>query len=250
MGQTKIVGGDKMPGGPVTLRLENVPERQALDVLLRAASGFMVAERPEPVATLARFDRIMILPTSSAPTGGQAAAPGPGGRGGGMNLPSPTMAPVAPQPVADEPAEATIEPDNGDQSNDADGRPPETNFDYANPQQFLQKRLEQLQQQQSQGQQAPIPTMFPGTMSPYGTVGHADRDRPDGRRRVGRSRDERAPGRDRQAPGAAADDGESLRHPGDAGRAGAAADAARPGQVREPVPARPRRRPTDDRRAA
>ena len=88
-----------------------------------------------------------------------------------MNQPSPTMAPVAPQPVADEPAEADIEPDNADQSNDADARPPETNFDYANPQQFLQKRLEQLQQQQqSQGQQA-IPAMFPGTMSPYGQAG-------------------------------------------------------------------------------
>ncbi len=172
VGQARIVGADRMPGGPVTLRLEDVPERQALDILLRAASGFMVAERPEPVATLARFDRVMILPTSSAPSGPPAQATGPGGRGGAANQTSPSMLPTAPQqPVADEPAEPESEPDNADVSNDGDARPPETNFDYANPQQFLQRRLEQLQQQQQQMQQGQAPAMFPGTVSPYGQAG-------------------------------------------------------------------------------
>lgn len=171
VGQTRIVGGDKIPGGPVTLRLENVPERQALDVLLRAASGFMVVERAVPEATLARFDRVLILPTSTAPAGG-GPVPSSAGRAGGMNQPSPGMAPMpSPAAVAAAPAEPEpVEPDEPQSADD--GRPPETNFDYANPQQFLQKRLEQLQQQQSQGQgQAQTPTTFPGTMSPYGMGG-------------------------------------------------------------------------------
>ena len=37
VGQTKIVNVERVPGGPVTLELTNVPEAQALDVLLRVA---------------------------------------------------------------------------------------------------------------------------------------------------------------------------------------------------------------------
>jgi len=168
VGQAKVVGGDKIPGGPVTLRLENVPERQALDVLLRAASGFMVVERAVPEATLARFDRILILPTSSAPAGG--APSGPAARGG-MQGGSPGMAPSQPAPVAaaPEPSEESVPEDTGNAQDE--NRPPETNFDYANPQQFLQRRLEQLQQQQQQNGQTPTPTTFPGTVSPYGSGG-------------------------------------------------------------------------------
>ena len=45
VGQTKVVNVDRIPGGPLTLELSNMPEAQALDVLLRSVSGYMAAPR-------------------------------------------------------------------------------------------------------------------------------------------------------------------------------------------------------------
>lgn len=66
VGQTKIVNGDKMMT-VVSLQLVDVPERKALDILLRSASGYMAAERPAPLQGASAFDRIMILPYSRPP---------------------------------------------------------------------------------------------------------------------------------------------------------------------------------------
>jgi type II secretory pathway component HofQ len=49
VGKTSILNGDKI-FTPVTLQLENVPEKQALDILLRGAAGYMLAERATAVA--------------------------------------------------------------------------------------------------------------------------------------------------------------------------------------------------------
>lgn len=67
VGQTKIVNVDRIPGAPITLQLTNVPEEQALDVLLRSVSGYMAAPRPAAIAGLSRYDRILVMPTSVAP---------------------------------------------------------------------------------------------------------------------------------------------------------------------------------------
>jgi hypothetical protein len=66
VGQTKIVNVERVPGGPVTLELTNVPEAQALDVLLRTISGYITAPRPVDQANLSRFDRIILMPTLAA----------------------------------------------------------------------------------------------------------------------------------------------------------------------------------------
>ena len=66
VGRTHILNGDKILT-PVTLQLERVPERKALDILLRGAAGDMLAERATPLAGASTFDRIMILPTSRPP---------------------------------------------------------------------------------------------------------------------------------------------------------------------------------------
>jgi hypothetical protein len=66
VGQTKIVNGDKMMT-VVSLQLVDMPERKALDVLLRSASGYMAAERQTAVVGASAFDRIMILPFSKPP---------------------------------------------------------------------------------------------------------------------------------------------------------------------------------------
>ena len=63
VGQTKIVNVERVPGGPVTLELANMPEAQALEILLRTLSGYITAPRPVDVANLSHFDRIIIMPT-------------------------------------------------------------------------------------------------------------------------------------------------------------------------------------------
>jgi hypothetical protein len=63
VGQTRIVNVERIPGGPVTLQLDNVTEMHALEVLLRPLSGFIAAPRSVAAANLSDFDRIIIMPT-------------------------------------------------------------------------------------------------------------------------------------------------------------------------------------------
>jgi len=73
VGQTKIVNVERVPGGPMTLELTEMPEPQALDLLLRSVSGYMAAARPTAVANLSQFDRVVVMATSAAPR--QALSP-------------------------------------------------------------------------------------------------------------------------------------------------------------------------------
>ena len=67
VGGAKIINGEAVAGAPLTLDLEGVPERQALDIVLRGVSGYVLAARQPRVAGVSMYDRIMILPTSVAP---------------------------------------------------------------------------------------------------------------------------------------------------------------------------------------
>src|SRR5438067_9267539 len=67
VGQTKIVNVERIPGGSMTLELADVPEGQALDVLLRGVSGYMAAPRATAIASLSIFDRVIVMPTIAAP---------------------------------------------------------------------------------------------------------------------------------------------------------------------------------------
>lgn len=95
VGQTKVVNGEKILT-PVSLMLVDVPERKALDIILRSASGYMLAERPTPLANASVFDRILILPTSRPPanTGSANNVPPP------FNAPRPI--PAQPMPEMNE----------------------------------------------------------------------------------------------------------------------------------------------------
>jgi hypothetical protein len=103
VGQTRIVNGERVPGAQVTLRLTDVPERLALETLLRNVSGYVAAPRATDLATGSIYDRILIMPTSSqAP----AAAALPAARGAGSTPVPPVPMPV-PTPVeSDEPEPA------------------------------------------------------------------------------------------------------------------------------------------------
>ena len=67
LGGATIVNGDRVPGPPVTLEFTGVPERQALDIVLRSVAGYLLASRRAGSNGASAFDRILILPTSVAP---------------------------------------------------------------------------------------------------------------------------------------------------------------------------------------
>ena len=75
VGQIKIVNVERIPGGPMTLQLTDVAEKQALEILLRSVSGYMAAARTVAVANLSQFDRIVVMPTLPAPRAANAPVP-------------------------------------------------------------------------------------------------------------------------------------------------------------------------------
>jgi hypothetical protein len=77
IGQTKIVNAERVPGGPMTLELTNVPEVEALEILLRSAGGYVLAPRQAGAANASRYDRILILPQSSVSSVPRVATVGP-----------------------------------------------------------------------------------------------------------------------------------------------------------------------------
>jgi hypothetical protein len=111
IGQTKFVNAEKVTGPPVTLRLIDVPERQALDLVLRSASGYMAAPRALGVAGTSQYDRILNLASSRPTVSGPAPAAGPSFPGNSPRFQPPPMV----QPVESEP---------DDQEPDADGPAP------------------------------------------------------------------------------------------------------------------------------
>ena len=75
-GDTKVVGGERMSGAPLTVKLIDVPEAQALEVILRSAAGYMAAPRSTG-AGASMYDRILVMATSSAPAPAAPAAARP-----------------------------------------------------------------------------------------------------------------------------------------------------------------------------
>lgn len=76
VGNTRVVGAEKLIGGPVSLEIVDVPEKDALDILLRSAAGYMAAPRAGAVAGASQFDRVFILATSRPPAA-TASVPAP-----------------------------------------------------------------------------------------------------------------------------------------------------------------------------
>lgn len=120
VGGTKVVGAEKITGAPLTLKLVDVPERQALDIILRNVAGFMAANRAPAAAPGASvYDRILILPTSAAPAATAASnsrgnGPAPGMVNQRRVPPRPPNLPVpSPDIVADDPQDE-VQPDTSD----------------------------------------------------------------------------------------------------------------------------------------
>ena len=104
VGKTRIINVERIPGGPITLELKDVPETEALDVLLRTLSGYLAAPRTALTAADASvFDSIVVMPTIAV------AAPRTG-------APASSPAPFSPPP--------TFANQEEDQDPNAPGRPP------------------------------------------------------------------------------------------------------------------------------
>ena len=68
VGGTKVVGAERISGAPLTLKLVNVTEAQALEVILRSVAGYMAGPRNLAASTgPSIYDRILIMATTSAP---------------------------------------------------------------------------------------------------------------------------------------------------------------------------------------
>jgi hypothetical protein len=77
LGQTRVVNLEKLSGAPLTIELANVPEKQALETILRGVPGYLVAQRETPIAGRSQFDRIVVMPGIVAPPSRAAAPPPP-----------------------------------------------------------------------------------------------------------------------------------------------------------------------------
>jgi len=73
IGGTKVVGAEKITGAPLTLKLVDMPERQALDIILRNVAGFIAAPRTASNGA-STYDRILVMATSTSPTPTQATS--------------------------------------------------------------------------------------------------------------------------------------------------------------------------------
>lgn len=78
VGRTQIVNVERIAGAPITIELTNVPEQDALDLLMRSLSGYLVASRTPIVSDASQFDKIIVMPTAAAPRPPvSSAAPSP-----------------------------------------------------------------------------------------------------------------------------------------------------------------------------
>src|SRR5262245_33771833 len=65
VGKTRIVNGERVTGGPITLKLDQIPEKQALDIVLRSIPGYMALPRAARVADASLYERVLIMATTA-----------------------------------------------------------------------------------------------------------------------------------------------------------------------------------------
>lgn len=147
VGQTRIVNVDRVAGNPMTLELSNVPELQALDVILRTVSGYVAAPRAEAAPNASQYDRIYLLATSTP-----AAAP---------------PRPATPAPAPFQPA--NVQPDDQEEDDVPSPNPPRAVPPRPPFNTFPQPRPAP-QQQQQQPEEQPDPTTYTTPTAPFGVA--------------------------------------------------------------------------------
>ena len=75
VGDTRFIDGDKLDRVRVRLEMIDVPESEALRVLLRDAAGYVTAPRAVHVEGSSRFDRVLVMATTRRQTSLAAGSP-------------------------------------------------------------------------------------------------------------------------------------------------------------------------------
>jgi hypothetical protein len=154
VGQTRVVNGDRVPGGPLTIQLDNVAEDEALEVILRSVAGYVTAPRATAVASASRFDRILVMPTS-APVRAAASQP-------------PTFVPPPNPQFQMPPFQPPVVDDDGDVE-DADDEEPSPNVVLPTPRGPVFNTFPQPQRA-APSPRAPVATPYLGQMPEGGQI--------------------------------------------------------------------------------
>src|SRR5688572_27043473 len=111
-GQVKVVGADKLAGAPVTLTLLDIPEKQALEIVMRGVPGYMAIDRvalaEAPPAGPSRYDRVVVMARATTPVAAVAT-------GAPRGMPSPAQPPAAFQRTMPESVPQGFAPPVGDE---------------------------------------------------------------------------------------------------------------------------------------
>ena len=177
LGGTKIVGGEKVAGSPLTIHLENVPEAQALEIVLRNVAGYMAAPRQLASIGASAYDRILVMPTSTAPAGGGAPAANNnrGPNGGNAAAQRATRGPFVQAPPAPEPE---VQPPAQEDPADTGVNEPPFQFPQPNPFQGAAGQPGQFGTPMQPGGQSPVINFGPGANQQGGVAINPTPDQP------------------------------------------------------------------------
>jgi hypothetical protein len=97
VGGMRVINPERLSTTPVTLQFTGLPERQALDILLRDVGGYMLGPRQaELVPGISAFDRLIVVTATAGP----APRPAPAaGRGSQFPRPAARRPPIVPPDV-------------------------------------------------------------------------------------------------------------------------------------------------------
>jgi hypothetical protein len=65
LGKTQIINLERVVSGPITVKFDALPEKQALDIILRTVPGYLAAPRESYLADASVYDRILIMATTT-----------------------------------------------------------------------------------------------------------------------------------------------------------------------------------------
>jgi hypothetical protein len=105
VGQTRIVNLERLGGGPISIKFDGVPERQALDIILRNIPGYVAAPRATLIGNASMYDTILIMATTTTvaalrpPVPGYAGLAGPGANVTQLRQGLPLSPGVLPEPM-------------------------------------------------------------------------------------------------------------------------------------------------------
>jgi hypothetical protein len=162
LGQTRVVNAEKLGGAPLTIELTRVPEKQALEVILRGVPGYMAARRATFVQGGSQFDRIVVMPGTVAPPSQTATAPPP-------PLPPPPM-PTTAVEDQDEPVPQEAPDQAGAAEQDQDQLQPQPQQPQTLPGPGIQPMPPTPQGQQNDGDGVPPQPTGPAAVPGGGAV--------------------------------------------------------------------------------